>query len=367
MKIGARIIKTGIAVSLTMFICNSLQLEPAFFGAVSAVINLQPSIFLTVKMAQDQILVHVIAVGSAITCGYLLGANAISMGLITIVVIAVYKRLNFQSGVATGVVAAVFILGSNPDEFLMHAMNRTGVIFVGLGAAMLINTTLWPPQYGQRLKEKLRESNMAAVQYFCRALSTYVELGTEKPSLDDLRKDEVERLNREVREIADFFRSERELFAYSSAQGEWFGVAKKIIDYNESLVEKADRIYSLVPLRMERRSQMGNPIVTQEFRAILQILHSGCDSVNRVNDKIMAVMLDGATVVAEEVNEAYWEKLNKALEQWQPYNTGSYYLHALIEVAVMANEIKWAARHGKKILREAIERAGNNEQSENQA
>ena len=56
MKIGARILKTGIAVTITMYLCKMLNLEPAFFGAVSAVVNMQPSIFLTVKTAKDQIL-----------------------------------------------------------------------------------------------------------------------------------------------------------------------------------------------------------------------------------------------------------------------------------------------------------------------
>ena len=44
MKIGARVIKTCIAVTITMFICQALKLEPAVFGAVSAVVNMQPSI-----------------------------------------------------------------------------------------------------------------------------------------------------------------------------------------------------------------------------------------------------------------------------------------------------------------------------------
>ena len=36
LKIGARVIKTGIAVAITMFICKLLDLEPAFFrGGIS--------------------------------------------------------------------------------------------------------------------------------------------------------------------------------------------------------------------------------------------------------------------------------------------------------------------------------------------
>ena len=77
MKIGARIVKTGIAVSITMYLCKFFQLEPAFFGAVSAVVNMQPSLFLTVKTAKDQVVVHLIAVGLGLLFGYLLGGAVV--------------------------------------------------------------------------------------------------------------------------------------------------------------------------------------------------------------------------------------------------------------------------------------------------
>ena len=44
-----------------------------------------------------------------------------------------------------------------------------------------------------------------------------------------------------------------------------------------------------------------------------------------------------------------------AIEQWQSKLTGSYYVHGLIEAAVTANEIKWAAREGKVLLQEILQ------------
>ena len=99
MKIGARILKTGIAVTITMYLCKMLNLEPAFFGAVSAVVNMQPSIFLTVKTAKDQILVHMIGVGAGLAFGYLLGGSPLVMGIVSILLILVYIRLGLNSGI----------------------------------------------------------------------------------------------------------------------------------------------------------------------------------------------------------------------------------------------------------------------------
>ena len=112
MKIGARILKTGVAVTITMYLCKLLNLEPAFFGAVSAVVNMQPSIFLTVKTAKDQILVHLIGVGFGLLFGYLVGGSPLTMGIVSILLIAVYIRMGLNSGISMGIVAAVFVIGA---------------------------------------------------------------------------------------------------------------------------------------------------------------------------------------------------------------------------------------------------------------
>ncbi len=353
MRIGARIIKTGIAVTITMFICKVLNLEPAFFGAVSAVINMQPSIFLTVKTARDQILVHLLGVGAGLLFGYLLGGNPLVMGLVTIIMISVYLKLNLQSGISMGIVAAVFVLGSSQEQFLPHALNRSAVIFAGLTTAMLVNILLWPPRYSNQFKTKLQESSEQVVLYFCRAIQEYVQIGNARPVFDQKYKEKVHKLNQEVRHLAVLLKREGEVSSFGPLkQREWLIRAEKLLDYNETLTEKADRIYELVPQRFERRQAAGALPVSNEFKVILEILQSGCSSVSRLNGKLQQAIIEEQSIEAEEISEDYWEKLTKAIEEWQPKLTGSYYIHPLIEAAVMASEIKWASRQAKKLLQE---------------
>lgn len=208
MKIGARVIKTGIAVAITMFICEVLELEPAFFGAVSAVINIQPSIFLTLKEARNQIFVHVLGVGAGFLFGYFIGVNPLSAGLIVILLIPLLSRLKLNNGITMGIVAALFVLSASTEEFMAHALARTGVIFAGLGSAMFVNVFLWPPRYGEMLREKLRQSNEAAVLYFCRAVQEYINLDTSEPCPDAGERERVDRLNGEVRKLLELLSRE---------------------------------------------------------------------------------------------------------------------------------------------------------------
>ncbi len=354
MKIGARILKTGIAVSITMYLCKWMSLEPAFFGAVSAVVNMQPSIFLTFKTAKDQLLIHLIGVGTGLFFGYLAGGTPLVMGVVSVLLISVYIKLGLNNGISMGIVAAVFVMGSNQELFLPHALNRTGVIFVGLFSAMLVNLLLWPPRYNRQLKEKLQQANTGAAAYFCQAVAEYVKLENDAPALDPAEKDRVHGLNREVRTLILLSSRESEIpLAANLKQSQWLNLAGRLASYNEALTEKADRIYNLLPARLKRRHDAGDPPISEEFRAILAILASSAETINRVNKKMRIIVIDGGEAEAEVISEEYWERLTIAIEQWQSKLTGSYYVHALIEAAVTANEIKWAAREGKLLLQEA--------------
>jgi hypothetical protein len=351
--IGARILKTGIAVALTMFTCNLLKLEPALFGAVSAVVNVQPSVHLTLKAAKEQIIVHVLGVTVGLAFGYLFGGGPLTVGIVTILLISLMVRMNLKSGILMGIVAAIFILTSAPDQFLAHALSRSGVIFTGLVTAMLINVTLWPPKNRQLLTHKLRETNDATVNYFCRAVKDFTRLENQPIKAPAEERKRVYDLIKECRVLAENAQRER----HNTGQdylfldpNHWLPLAENLLDYTKSMAEKADQIYELFPSRLDRRLKHGANPLSEEFQSILEILERGCLTVTRVNNKLITLVCDQSPAKPEEISESYWENLTAAVDKWHEKFSGSYYLHALIEVGVVAHEIRWASREGKKLL-----------------
>lgn len=353
LKIGTRIIKTGIAVTITMYICSKLNLEPAAFGAISAVINMQPSVYLTFNTAKEQVIIHILGVLTGLAFGYLLGGNPLTIGVAAVTIIMIYTRLKLKNGILMGIVAAIFIISSSPDQFIAHALGRSGVIFTGLIVAMAVNVVLWPPRYGAVFYEMLKECNAHSADYFCRAVRDFISLDDkERPVPGDIRENTA-RLARECREISLHYRFERKSFGENYDffdPNDWFLMAERFMDYNESMIEKADQIYEFLSTRLERRINYGAGPISEEFRAILDTLGSGCSTIQRVNLKLVSLICDKVPVSPEEISEKYWENLTVAIERWQPKLIGSYYLHALIEVAVVAGELRWVAREGKKIL-----------------
>ncbi|WP_190239325.1 hypothetical protein [Pelotomaculum schinkii] len=69
-----------------------------------------------------------------------------------------------------------------------------------------------------------------------------------------------------------------------------------------------------------------------------------------MNAKLRGLICDKISAEQEEISEELWEKYKDAIEEWQPRLTGSYYIHGLIDISVVAMEIRWLAREGKKLL-----------------
>ncbi len=353
MKIGTRIMKTGIAVIITMYLCEILKLEPAIFGAVSAVINMQPSIYLTLKTAKEQIIIHILGVGFGVVFGYLLGGNPLVMGAVTVCIIVLYTRLKLQSGILMGIVAAMFVLSSPANNFLEHALLRSAVIFIGLIVSSLINIIILPPRYGHMFVQKLRECNEKSVEYFSLAVQDFVRLDNEEIPFPSEKKEELLRLNKECWVLAEYYRREKK----STGDGydlmnlnDWFIMAERFLNYSTALMDKANQIYEILPVRLDRRIKAGMPPISGEFHDLLDLLNLGSVTIERVNAKLRGLICDKISAEQEEISEELWEKYKDAIEEWQPRLTSSYFIHGLIDISVVAMEIRWLAREGKKLL-----------------
>ena len=206
----------------------------------------------------------------------------------------------------------------------------------------------------ERFKERIKQSNQETVRYFCQALIAYDELDKNPPELNLEQKQEVHRLRDEVQVLSECMKKAGDMGNETGTEAVWFSLLKKFIDYNESLVEKADRIYGLLTGRYERRVQVGLPPVTTMFHDVMNMLIGGSETIERVNKKLRMAILDGAVVEAETIEEGYWQDLAARIQRWHPTAATDSYIHAMMEISVMAHEIKTATRQGKKMLTEAI-------------
>ncbi|SHE51714.1 Aromatic acid exporter family member 1 [Desulforamulus putei DSM 12395] len=344
--VGARILKTGIAVALAMYICTLLKLEPKVFAAVSAVINVQPSIFRSFRNAVEQVLTHVISVVIAVICGYTFGTGPLIIGLATIIIITTNVQLKLKQGVSMGVVAGIFVLDAPRHDFLNHALIRSYVIFVGLGAALIINSFLSQPRYSNSFLSHLGKFNELSAKFFVELVNGFLKL--EPMSAADY---EMKRAA-----IKDFLTTTRNLFELHKEQNRYLKhvpaevqeLWEKYLDFNVKLFYKSQEVYSATLQRLAWRRERGDPPISDEFYMVLGMLERGINSFVKLNEDLYQHVLQGKPLAPVQVNEQFWEELSYFIDQWHSRLTGADFLHAFMYVSVVANDIKWASRSIKE-------------------
>lgn len=344
--VGARILKTGVAVALAIYICTLLKLEPKVFAAVSAVINVQPSIYRSFRNALQQVLTHVISVAIAIICGYTLGTGPLIIGLATVIIITINVKLNLKQGISMGVVAGVFVLDAPQHEFLSHALTRSYVIFVGLGAALLINSFLPQPRYSKDFLFHLGKLNELSAKFFTDLVKGFIKLEPMCAEDYEGKRNELKKILAETRGLFELHKEQNQYIKHvcTEVQDLW----EKYLDFNIKLFYKSQEVHSATLQRLNWRAERGDPPISSEFFMVLGMLERGVHSFEHLNENLYRHVFQGEPLKPVQVNEQFWEELSYFIDRWHTRMTGADFLHAFMYVSVVASDLKWANRSIKE-------------------
>lgn len=355
MKIGARTIKTGIAVTISMFICALFDIDSVIFAGAATVLNLQPSVGLSLHNAREQLSVHFTSIGLAVILGYTVGSNPLIMGLVTVLIILIGNRMRWKAGSVGGVMAAIFILSSPGSEFLQHALTRSIAIFIGVAVALLVNLTIVRPNYREPLLTKLTELNNLIAAYFALGVRSYLHLPAVEPETGDKKVKEIERLFRESQKIYELYLldlgplpDEGEPAEKEQTESALFTA---YLAFNKGLWQATRDVLFLAEQRRERRLIRGDMPISPEFQEILELLENAMQLFIRCNDELTE-RLRGKRDLAPVGELRIWRKLDDIINRWHDrFPSGSYYIHALVEVSILTDKIRWAAKESSRLSR----------------
>lgn len=158
MKLGARIIKTGIAVVLALYVATWLQLEPVFFAAIAAVLTVQPSIYRSWQHMIEQIQANVIGAIIGIAGVFLLGNSPVIIGLMIIIVILINLSLKLSGTISLSIVTVIAVMEVPEGDYFTFALNRLILIMVGILSSILVNIIFIPPKYENKFLLHMKEA-----------------------------------------------------------------------------------------------------------------------------------------------------------------------------------------------------------------
>jgi len=343
--VGARTVKTGVAVAVAMLICKIWQIEPAVFAAITAVVNMQPSIGKSLRNAWEQIAVHVLGVGVAVILGIIFGTSPLVFGLAVILIIVLCNHLHWSGAITLGVTSIVFILDAPKDQFLSHAIIRSLAVFIGLGVALVLNRVLKPPAYKGKLWRELTQLYNDSSSYFLESLVTFIT----SANLREFRPELPNILENKLDNVTQLYERAREEITDSDNPLLW----ERLLEICHGFIERGQTIDDMTAQRVMRRrapdAQLPLDWVSPEFKAILDVLMIG---EGKLSVRVKKVGQSFSEIHCKEPIEDdldYWSIFDQAMDAWQRKVSGVFYLRAMMEVAVVATEIRWAGRRLRAI------------------
>jgi uncharacterized membrane protein YgaE (UPF0421/DUF939 family) len=353
LNIGARTLKTGLAVAISVYICIALDIKPPLFAATSAVVCMQQSLGKSLKNSLQQIIVNLAAISVGIVLGLTIPILFVSMAIATIVVILFCTKVfKAKNHIVLAIISAIFILASPQDQFLEHALVRSVAIIIGIITANVINFTMAPPHYQRTLVKKLIKLNNLAVQRFTDSLNRYLHLNIPEAEEREKANKDFIHLYEEAENLFDLYRDEWNFNVGSKSSGIKSveeRLYKEYLTYNRGLWQRAEDLLTLAEERRIRREEANDPSISCEFNRIFEMLFNVVFNATSYNQELQKKIRGEEAVIYPEPR--VWSKLNRIFNEWQDKNPSTlFYMHALNEVAVITYNIRWFANEAIRLL-----------------
>lgn len=187
--LGPRVLKTGIAVALALYLTKWIGLEPPVFAAIAASFTIQPSIYRSWKQVLEQFQANLVGAIIAVASIYLFGNNPVVIGLVTMIVIIISLKLKMESSISLTVITVLIMMSSQEFEGIITAAHKFLIVLVGMGSAFLVNLIVYPPYFNKNFTGKMDSSFKTLSLLIRTAISNELTEKTFQTQWVQLRKD----------------------------------------------------------------------------------------------------------------------------------------------------------------------------------
>ena len=254
MRIGARVLKTGLAITLSIFI--SIYIIPdnsAVMAAIAAVTTTGPTVKKSFEMFNRRVLANIIGGVVAVSALMTLGSHPIMVGIAAIFLITLLNVLKLEDVLTLAVITLVAIMSSDANNLYLSAIYRVVETILGVTVSFLVNSLIYPPQYDSKFYDLVLEINNEIIVLLRAALRKNIPFTIMEKDLSWAHKtfDQLKNLFDMIREEVIFPKSKR------------YKVARKLVIYRHFLettkaciqlleiFHKHDHVYKAFPKHLQ--------------------------------------------------------------------------------------------------------------------
>lgn len=312
-NIGPRMMKTGLAVALSIIATEALGLELGMVAVITAVVAMQPSIMRSISHIKEVALSTIMGVVFALAGAYTLGLQPVSIGITVIVAIAVNIRLGWVKTVnITILTIAIIMLSGDEQIHFTYLIDRLSLIFIGISSAFLINTLIFPPNH-QKLLYGLLTSAREKTSFLLRVIPNKTmkvrELKNHKEDLVKQIKEVNDYLGVIIDEKSRMFIRNRMSFMRDIII---FKQMLKVIELEYQLIENLENKIEEIEEISENQSYLVKKLVAKivEYHENIILTYEGQVTIQK------GLQRDSFTAMNLTINDLIDELQQSELEKW---------------------------------------------------
>lgn len=193
MNFGARVLKTGLAVTLALYLANLLNFTSPTGAGIAAIFALQPSIYRSWRHFLDQVQTSTAGAVIALLGGMLLSNQPIAVGIVCILVIMLSMKMNRSDTIGLTLVTVISVMEASGQW--QFALNRFLVLMTGIVSAFVINIAVFPP--------KPRKQYVSQIESVFSSLSLLMRTAVSHEMKENVFRDEKSALEGSIRSLSD--------------------------------------------------------------------------------------------------------------------------------------------------------------------
>ncbi|GAF67175.1 hypothetical protein BTS2_4084 [Bacillus sp. TS-2] len=264
MKLGARIFKTGLAVTLAMYAALWLGSDSATFAAIAAAFAIQPSIYRTFQTILDQVQANLIGAILAVLFVLTFGHDPFVVGVVVIIAIALISKLKLEpSTIPLAIVTIIIIMESPATNFVEFASDRFLLIMLGVLTAFIVNLFFIPPRYETKFYQLMLRETDSIIQWIMLLLRQDADPRSLKKDLKH-----IDHQVQKIDNLYNLYKEERNYF-----QKNRYSKARKLVLFRQMIItiKKAIFVLKNIERRFEHINQLPDNIQIQ-FELHLDLL-----------------------------------------------------------------------------------------------
>ncbi|MDW0110821.1 FUSC family protein [Sporosarcina aquimarina] len=327
MKLGARSVKTGIAIVFSLFLAQLLNLPNPVFAGIAAIFAIQPSIYRSYLQVIERIQGNLIGATVAVVFVLIFGHQLVIVGLAAVIVILIMLKLGLEKSIGISLVTMVAVMEVQGDSFLLFASLRVLTILIGVLAAFLVNLVFLPPKYEVKLFQSIHQVQDEIIRWIRltgRQASDY--LATKNVIVNS--RDQLTKID----QLYALYKEERYYLKKNQ-----YAKARKLVLYRQMIVTSNASLQVLKKLHLHE-NELG--VLPEQFKMMIQErldalltyheqLH--LKFVGKLKADQMSTGLHDEYIQRHEVMDIFLNEIALSKEEKEEFST-YYLLHILSSI-----------------------------------